>query len=83
MFIAVKYQRCGYIKQAFIAALSFIIVGCSTPPEPISSVLPLTKSQLVELPNAQVVVTFPEVNPSSRFYVNNRGTFKAYKGRVQ
>ena len=83
MFIAVKNQRCGYIKQAFIAALSFIIVGCSTPPEPISSVLPLTKSQLVELPNAQVVVTFPEVNPSSRFYVNNRGTFKAYKGRGQ
>ena len=82
MFIALKNQRYGYIKQAFIVALSFIIVGCSTP-EPISSVLPLTKSQLVELPNAQVVVTFPEVNPSSRFYVNNRGTFKAYKGRGQ
>ena len=83
MFNALKNQRCGYIKTAFIAALSFIVVGCSTPSEPISSVLPLTKSQLVELPNAQVVVTFPEVNPSSRFYVNNRGTFKAYKGRGQ
>ncbi|CAM2785315.1 penicillin binding protein PBP4B [Pseudoalteromonas distincta] len=82
MFNALKNQRCGYIKQAFIVALSFIIVGCTTPLEPISS-LPLTKSQLVELPNAQVVVTFPEVNPSSRFYVNNRGTFKAYKGRGQ
>ncbi|GAA68085.1 penicillin binding protein PBP4B [Pseudoalteromonas sp. BSi20429] len=82
MFIAFK-KKCGYIKKAFVVILSFIIVGCSTPSEPISSVLPLTKSQLVELPNAQVVVTFPEVNPSSRFYVNNRGTFKAYKGRGQ
>ncbi|MBH0002701.1 penicillin binding protein PBP4B [Pseudoalteromonas sp. SWYJZ12] len=83
MFIALKNQRCSYIKKVFIATLSLIVVGCSTPLEPISSVLPLTKSQLVELPNAQVVVTFPEVNPSSRFYVNNRGTFKAYKGRGQ
>jgi N-acetylmuramoyl-L-alanine amidase len=83
MFIALKNQRCGYIKKAFIVALSFIAVGCSTSSEPIKSKLLLTKSQLVELPNAQVVVTFPEVNPSSRFYVNNRGTFKAYKGRGQ
>ncbi|MBB1387244.1 penicillin binding protein PBP4B [Pseudoalteromonas sp. SG45-5] len=83
MFIALKNQRCGYIKTAFIVALSFIAVGCTTPLEPISSLPTLTKSQLVEMPNAQVVVTFPEVNPSSRFYVNNRGTFKAYKGRGQ
>ncbi|MBH0029155.1 penicillin binding protein PBP4B [Pseudoalteromonas sp. SWN29] len=83
MFNALKNQRCSYIKTAFIVALSFIIVGCTTPLEPISSLPTLTKSQLVELPNAQVVVTFPEVNPSSRFYVNNRGTFKAYKGRGQ
>jgi len=83
MFIALKPQSIGYIKKAFIAALSFIVVGCSTPPEPIGSLPLLTKSQLLELPNAQVVVTFPEVNPSSRFYVNNRGTFKAYKGRGQ
>ncbi|KTF11361.1 penicillin-binding protein [Pseudoalteromonas sp. H103] len=43
----------------------------------------LKQSKLVTLPNAQVVVTFPEANPSSREYVNNRGTFKAYKGRGQ
>jgi len=83
MFIALKPQSIGYIKKIFIVALSLIVVGCSTPPEPISSLPLLTKSQLVDLPNAQVVVTFPEVNPSSRFYVNNRGTFKAYKGRGQ
>lgn len=33
------------------------------------------------LANAQVVVKVPTANPSSRKLVNDRGTFKAYKGR--
>ncbi|MCQ8877446.1 penicillin binding protein PBP4B [Pseudoalteromonas shioyasakiensis] len=33
------------------------------------------------LNNAQVVAKIPDSNPSSRLLVNNRGTFKAYKGR--
>ena len=35
------------------------------------------------LANAQVVVQVPNVNPSSRKLVNDRGIFKAYKGRGQ
>lgn len=33
------------------------------------------------LANAQVVARVPAVNPSSRALVNDRGTFKAYRGR--
>ncbi|MFU2509641.1 penicillin binding protein PBP4B [Pseudoalteromonas sp. ASV78] len=40
--------------------------------------------QVVEpLANAQVVLHIPNPNPSSRSLVNDRGTFKAYKGRGQ
>ncbi|WP_404340878.1 penicillin binding protein PBP4B [Pseudoalteromonas mariniglutinosa] len=33
------------------------------------------------LANAQVIARFPELKPSTRQLVNNRGTFKAYQGR--
>ncbi|MEM5552878.1 penicillin binding protein PBP4B [Pseudoalteromonas neustonica] len=36
-----------------------------------------------QLANAQVVALIPERDPSTRLLVNNRGTFKAYKGRGQ
>jgi len=83
MFVALKNRKYGCIKTVLVAALCLIFTACSTPPEVVSVPPLLTKSPLVDLPNAQVVVTFPEENPSSRFYVNNRGTFKAYKGRGQ
>ncbi|MFY8326597.1 penicillin binding protein PBP4B [Pseudoalteromonas sp. ZZD1] len=35
----------------------------------------------ITLSNAQVVARIPDNNPSSRLLVNDRGTFKAYKGR--
>ena len=81
MLFILKNTR--FIKNAWLAALSLIIVGCSSTHNSLKSQPVLTKSQLIELPNAQVVASFPEPNPSSRFYVNNRGTFKAYKGRGQ
>ena len=81
MLFILKNTR--FIKNAWLAALSLIIVGCSSTHNSLKLQPVLTKSQLIELPNAQVVASFPEPNPSSRFYVNNRGTFKAYKGRGQ
>ncbi|WP_425355620.1 penicillin binding protein PBP4B [Pseudoalteromonas agarivorans] len=63
--------------------MSLILAACSSNKTNDFTASELKKSNLVTLPNAQVVVTFPEANPSSREYVNNRGTFKAYKGRGQ
>ena len=62
--------------------LSIIIAGCSRSTA-IKSERPLTANHINALANAQVIATFPEPNPSSREYVNNRGTFKAYRGRGQ
>ncbi|WP_372763476.1 penicillin binding protein PBP4B [Pseudoalteromonas sp.] len=76
-------NQCGYVKRLFIALICAISAACSTPEQPVSAGLALIPSQLTPLPNAQVVATFPEPNPSSRAYVNNRGTFKAYQGRGQ
>nr|WP_256729717.1 penicillin binding protein PBP4B [Pseudoalteromonas sp. Scap03] len=63
--------------------LCFIITGCSGASSAIKSQRPFIPNQIQSLANAQVIATFPESNPSSREYVNNRGTFKAYKGRGQ
>ena len=68
--------------KVVILLLSIIIAGCSRSTA-IKSERPLTVNHINALANAQVIATFPEPNPSSREYVNNRGTFKAYKGRGQ
>ena len=39
------------------------------------------EAKVKPLANAQVVLELPNPNPSSRTLVNDRGTFKAYKGR--
>jgi len=74
-------------KRTFFNALTitlcFIITGCSGASSAIKSQRPFIPNQIQSLANAQVIATFPEPNPSSREYVNNRGTFKAYKGRGQ
>lgn len=74
-------------KRTFFNALTitlcFIITGCSGASSAIKSQRPFIPNQIQSLANAQVIATFPESNPSSREYVNNRGTFKAYKGRGQ
>jgi N-acetylmuramoyl-L-alanine amidase len=74
-------------KRTFFNALTitlcFIITGCSGASSAIKSQRPFIANQIQSLANAQVIATFPESNPSSREYVNNRGTFKAYKGRGQ
>ncbi|TMP74799.1 penicillin binding protein PBP4B [Pseudoalteromonas sp. S1608] len=74
-------------KRTFFNALTitlcFIITGCSGASSVIKSQRPFIPNQIQSLANAQVIATFPESNPSSREYVNNRGTFKAYKGRGQ
>ena len=67
--------------NALTIALCFIITGCSGASSAIKSQRPFIPNQIQSLANAQVIATFPEPNPSSREYVNNRGTFKAYKGR--
>ncbi|KAF7765427.1 hypothetical protein PUND_a1101 [Pseudoalteromonas undina] len=67
--------------NALTIALCFIITGCSGASSAIKSQRPFIPNQIQSLAHAQVVATFPESNPSSREYVNNRGTFKAYKGR--
>jgi len=69
--------------NALTIALCFIITGCSGASSAIKSQRPFIPNQIQSLANAQVIATFPESNPSSREYVNNRGTFKAYKGRGQ
>ncbi|WP_131691644.1 penicillin binding protein PBP4B [Pseudoalteromonas sp. DL-6] len=69
--------------NALTIALCFIITGCSGASSAIKSQRPFIPNQIQSLANAQVIATFPEPNPSSREYVNNRGTFKAYKGRGQ
>lgn len=68
--------------KVVILLLSIIIAGCSRSTA-IKSERPLTANHINALANAQVIATFPEPNPSSREYVNNRGTFKAYRGRGQ
>ena len=68
--------------KVVILLLSIIIAGCSRSTA-IKSERPLTVNHINALANAQVIATFPEPNPSSREYVNNRGTFKAYRGRGQ
>ncbi|PWS55438.1 penicillin binding protein PBP4B [Pseudoalteromonas sp. meg-B1] len=74
-------------KRTFFNALTitlcFIITGCSGASSAIKSQRPFIPNQIQSLANAQVIATFPDANPSSREYVNNRGTFKAYKGRGQ
>ncbi|WP_418607516.1 penicillin binding protein PBP4B [Pseudoalteromonas sp. US3C1013] len=67
--------------NALTIALCFIITGCSGASSAIKSQRPFIPNQIQSLAHAQVIATFPESNPSSREYVNNRGTFKAYKGR--
>ena len=69
--------------NALTITLCFIITGCSGASSAIKSQRPFIPNQIQSLANAQVIATFPESNPSSREYVNNRGTFKAYKGRGQ
>ncbi len=69
--------------NALTIALCFIITGCSGASSAIKSQRPFIPNQIQSLAHAQVIATFPESNPSSREYVNNRGTFKAYKGRGQ
>lgn len=83
MYLYLKNKNYYSIKKLLIVALSFMLGACSSSVEPLEPKALLTQSKLVELPNAQVIVTFPEPNPSSRKYVNNRGTFKAYKGHGQ
>ena len=72
-------------KRTFFNALTitlcFIITGCSGASSAIKSQRPFIPNQIQSLAPAQVIATFPESNPSSREYVNNRGTLKAYKGR--
>ena len=67
--------------NALTITLCFIITGCSGASSAIKSQRPFIPNQIQSLAHAQVIATFPESNPSSREYVNNRGTFKAYKGR--
>lgn len=69
--------------NALTIAFCFIITGCSGASSAIKSQRPFIPNQIQSLANAQVIATFPDANPSSREYVNNRGTFKAYKGRGQ
>ncbi|WP_193050862.1 penicillin binding protein PBP4B [Pseudoalteromonas undina] len=69
--------------NALTITLCFIITGCSGASSAIKSQRPFIPNQIQSLANAQVIATFPDANPSSREYVNNRGTFKAYKGRGQ
>lgn len=84
MALVINKKLSSCFKTALLALVSVTLVACSTANKPNEfTASELKQSKLVTLPNAQVIVTFPEANPSSREYVNNRGTFKAYKGRGQ
>jgi N-acetylmuramoyl-L-alanine amidase len=65
------------IKWSILCGLCLLNTACVTHHK---------NTDLVELNDipalhAQVIARFPELAPSSRKYVNNRGTFKAYKHR--
>ncbi|MEL0639816.1 penicillin binding protein PBP4B [Pseudoalteromonas aliena] len=83
MALVINIKISSYFKTALLAVMSLTLAACSSNKANDFTASELKQSNLVTLPNAQVVVTFPEANPSSREYVNNRGTFKAYKGRGQ
>ncbi|MBQ4800294.1 penicillin binding protein PBP4B [Pseudoalteromonas sp. MMG006] len=83
MALVINIKISSYFKATLLAITGVLLAACSSNKANNFKESELKQSNLVTLPNAQVVVTFPEANPSSREYVNNRGTFKAYKGRGQ
>ena len=83
MALVINTKISTYFKATLVALMGLTLAACSSNKANDLTASELKQSKLVTLPNAQVVVTFPEANPSSREYVNNRGTFKAYKGRGQ
>ncbi|ASM48928.1 hypothetical protein PESP_a0710 [Pseudoalteromonas espejiana DSM 9414] len=83
MALVINTKISTYFKATLVVLMGLTLAACSSNKANDFTSSELKQSNLVTLPNAQVVVTFPEANPSSREYVNNRGTFKAYKGRGQ
>ena len=83
MALVINTTTSTYFKATLLAVTGLLLAACSSNKANNFKESELKQSKLVTLPNAQVIATFPEANPSSREYVNNRGTFKAYKGRGQ
>lgn len=77
----IKNKISGNKKNICLAILGLSILGCTASNNELREQSLVTPVKLTTLPNAQLIATFPESKPSNRLYVNNRGTFKAYKGR--